>query len=57
MKKDDEYSFKLNVICAIRNCFSIGCFTILAIIFNHWWIVLFSILFIVNVSEKESTQE
>ena len=57
MKKDDEYSFKLNVICAIRNCFSIGCFTILAIIFNHWWIVLFSILFIVNVREKESTQE
>ena len=30
----------------ILNCVSIICFTALAIIFKHWWIVLFAMLFL-----------
>ena len=29
-----------------RNSFSLGCFTLLAIVFKHWWIVLFAIAFL-----------
>ena len=32
--------------CAITNMLSIACFTILALMFNKWWIALFAILFI-----------
>ena len=32
--------------CAITNMLSISCFTILALMFNKWWIALFAILFI-----------
>lgn len=29
----------------IKNIISLACFTILAVVFNHWWIVFFSIIF------------
>lgn len=29
----------------IKNITSLICFTILAVVFNHWWIVFFSIIF------------
>lgn len=31
--------------CAISNMICISCFTIIAIAFNKWWIILFSFLF------------
>lgn len=37
---------KLYIILVLKNIVSIICFTILAIVFNKWWIVFFSILFI-----------
>lgn len=34
------------------NIVAIGCFTFLAYYFNHWWIVLFSILFLFEYRDK-----
>ena len=51
--KDKEYSFKMNLICIIKNIVTIICFTILAIIFKHWWIIFFSLLFMAEVKTKE----
>lgn len=31
----------------IRDAVVMVCFTTLAVLFNHWWIVLFAILFLV----------
>ena len=50
---EKEYSFKMNLLCIIKNIVSIICFTILAIMFNHWWIIFFSLLFMVKVETKE----
>lgn len=36
------------------------CFTILAIVFNNWWLILLSILFLhidVNVKDKEANND
>lgn len=46
----------------LQNIVSVVCFTILAIIFNKWWIVFFSLLFLRDISikatdEKESKEE
>lgn len=49
-----EYHYHLNLMCVIRNCVSLICFTILAIIFKHWWIVLFSVLFLVSIGKDDS---
>lgn len=40
-----EHNIYLNILMVLRNCISLICFTILAIIFNKWWIVFFAILF------------
>jgi len=50
------------LIGILYNIASVVCFTILAIIFNKWWIVFFSLLFIRDISikttdEKESNEE
>lgn len=45
---DDEIYFAV----AIINSVAIICFSILAVVFNAWWIVLFSILFIRSVQRK-----
>lgn len=44
---------------AVKNSVSMICFTILAVIFKHWWIVLFSILWLDNlkISSNRKTQE
>ena len=52
--EDKEYSFKMNLLCIIKNIVSIICFTILAIMFNYWWIIFFSLLFMLKVEEKEN---
>lgn len=38
----------------IINCVTIVCFTILAVIFDHWWIILFALLFLFTIERKES---
>ena len=42
----------LNVIVSIKNTVTLICFTVLAIVFHHWWIVLFSALFFSSVETK-----
>ena len=54
---ENEYSFKINLLCIIKNIVTIICFTILAIIFNHWWIIFFSLLFMVKAEEKDDNKE
>ena len=36
----------------LKNIIAIICFTILAIVFNKWWIVLFSLLFLTYLESK-----
>ena len=33
------------LFCIISNSIALICFTILAILFNHWWIIFFALLF------------
>ena len=40
---DDEA--KLLIVMWIKNCIVLICFTILAVVFKEWWIVLISLLF------------
>lgn len=37
----------------LKNIIVIICFTILAIVFDKWWIVLFSALFYTSITSKE----
>ncbi len=36
----------INILVVIANIISVICWTILAIVFGHWWIALFSLLFL-----------
>ena len=50
------------LIAILYNIACVVCFTILAIIFNKWWIVFFVLLFIRNISiettdKKKSNKE
>ena len=47
---------KLYLLCFTRNVISLMCFTILAIVFQKWWIVFFALLFWVIV-EREETED
>lgn len=51
-----DYKLKLNAICAAKNAFTLGCFTVLAIVFNKWWIVLLSGLFLNSVGNDEKKE-
>lgn len=54
-KEENKY---LNKLAVIRNSISLVCFTILAIFFETWWIVLFALLFTCSVNtEKEENIE
>lgn len=51
---------KLCIILVLKNIVSIICFTILAIVFNRWWIIFFSILFLTTIeyhSEKKDDDD
>lgn len=48
-----EYRKYLNKLLVIKNSITLICFTILAIFFNKWWIVLFSILCFSNLGKDE----
>ncbi len=52
-----EYNKKINILATIKNCITLICFTILAIVFNKWWIVLFSALFVVSVGKKNRSDD
>ena len=47
-----DYTLKLHLIVAIKNAVAIICFTVLAIVFNKWWIVFFSALFLNSVEHN-----
>ena len=49
---DDDYRLKINLLCVVKNVSVLGLFTILAVVFKHWWIVFFSLLFY-SYTEKE----
>lgn len=40
-----ERNIHLNRLMVFINSVNLICFTILAVIFRHWWIILFSALF------------
>ena len=50
---NDDYRLKINLLCVIKNVSVLGLFTILAIAFNRWWIVFFSILFWSTVEKND----
>ena len=45
------------LIAILYNIASVVCFTILAIIFNKWWIVFFALLFIRDISIKTTDKK
>lgn len=51
-----DYYKKLNMLAVIRNSISLICFTILAIVFKTWWIVLFAILFTSYIDENKDKE-
>lgn len=48
---------KLYLILTLKNIATLSCFTILAIVFNKWWVVLFSALFYSSISSKENNDD
>lgn len=49
----NKYRYELYKLCAIKNSISLICFTILALVFQKWWIVFFSGLFLTSVKDKK----
>lgn len=43
---------KIYLMTIVKNIVALICFTILAIVFNKWWIVLFSLLFWSYISSE-----
>lgn len=41
------------VLVILKNIITIICFTYLAIIFNHWWIILLSVLFTTSITTNK----
>lgn len=52
-----EHCVSLSIISAAIRIVAIICFTILAVVFNHWWIVFFSILFYPGFPKVKSQEE
>lgn len=48
-----EYRKMLNKLVITRNCISLICFTVLAIVFKTWWIVFFAIIFTSYIGKDE----
>lgn len=44
-------TIKLQIACIIGNVLKLACFTVLAILFKHWWIVLVVVFFWESVKE------
>ena len=43
----DMDKLKQRIAMMINNTLRIGIFGVLAVVFNHWWIILFSALFLI----------
>lgn len=50
--KNNDYNLRVILLCCLKNIINLICFTILAVVFKHWWIVFFSLLFY-SYTEKE----
>lgn len=48
-----KHNKELNLLVTIRNLISLICFTILAIVFNKWWIVFFALIFFSYVDRED----
>lgn len=48
---------KIVIACMIKNCVAIICFTILAIVFNKWWIIFFAYLFLTSYTRTETEEK
>ena len=57
LKDTLEYHRFLNLLVVIKNIISLICFTILAIFFIKWWIMLFAILFISYIGKDKEKDE
>lgn len=44
-----EHNKYINRLVVIENIITTICFTILAIVFNKWWLVLLSIIFYIGI--------
>lgn len=53
MNKEDKAFLIAMLIVCLENLGIFICFTILAIVFNKWWIVLISALFFTSFKTKE----
>lgn len=55
MEEDIKYEHlqKISRLVVIRNCVSLICFTILAIVFKNFWIVFGTIIFSSYVSKED----
>ena len=47
-------SNKLFWLCIVKNVLALICFTVLSIVFQRWWIVLFALLFMSSVETKRN---
>ena len=56
MEEENKYKKHLNRMVVIDNSIVLICFTILAIIFNKWWIVIFSALFMSSIKKEEKKE-
>jgi hypothetical protein len=52
--EEKEYKIYLYTILAIENSITVVCFTLLAIVFKIWWIVLLSALFTTYIKKNEN---
>lgn len=43
---------KIYLMAMVKNIVALICFTILAIVFNKWWIIFFSIIFWSSITTK-----
>ena len=50
--REIEYCKYLNKLATIENSINLICFTLLAIVFRHWWIVFFALLFLTHVDKE-----
>lgn len=48
-----NYTLKLHLIATLENIVSLICFTVLSVVFQHWWIILISCLFFTTVNYSD----
>lgn len=52
-----EHHIHLSAPVAVVRIVAIICFTILAVVFDHWWIVFFSYIFYPDFPKVKSQEE